>query len=175
MGVGVEDEKAAYAVGVTHCPAQADRTAPVLGHDRHVAQVKRLKQRLEPVGVPRDPVQIRVVGLFGAAEAEVVGHDRAVPGVGERTDEVAVQIPPGRVTVQQHHRAPIARTHIDIVHPAVGGVEPARLVRPAPTKGPVDLHHPRTLRNQPPYRLLRAIDACDSRGTGRRCHKLDLL
>lgn len=81
--------------GVTHRPAQADRPAPVLRHDRCVAQVERLEQRVEPVGVPWDPVELAPVGLIAAVEAEIVGHYHAVPGLGERTDE-ELEGPPRR-------------------------------------------------------------------------------
>jgi hypothetical protein len=110
MRVGVEDEEPVHPLWMPGCPVQPDRSAPVPRHDRRALQVERLQQRVEPFGVARDAVELRVGGLVGAAEAEVVGHDRAMPGLDQRWDEVAVQIAPGRVAMHHHHRAPVRRT-----------------------------------------------------------------
>src|SRR5207247_3357995 len=93
--------------------------------------------RVEPLGVPRHAVELGVLRLVGAAEAEVVGHDRAVPGLDERPYEVAVEVPPGWVAVHHHDGTAIARALVDVVHASVGRVDPLRLAGPGAVEGPV--------------------------------------
>ena len=67
--VGRDDAR--EAVGVLADQAQADQTAPVLTHEREVAQVERVEQR---GAHPLDVARVGVVGAFGrlvgAAEAD---------------------------------------------------------------------------------------------------------
>ncbi|MCY1170271.1 hypothetical protein D9M73_103340 [compost metagenome] len=54
-------------------------------------------------------------GFVGFAEANQVGRDHAVSGGGERRHELAIEIGPARLAVQQQHRRGIARPLIEIV------------------------------------------------------------
>ena len=110
---GVHDHEPLDAVGVLDGEAEADRPAPVLDDDREVSQVELLDE-------PRDRAGVEVVGvvlpaerLVGAAEAEVVGRDRA-----RRRDELgddgAVEVRPGRLAVQQQDGRPGAL--VEVVH-----------------------------------------------------------
>lgn len=136
---GVEDVEAAHTVGVARRPREPDRTAPVLRHHRRLVEVERFEQRLEPIGVPRDAIQLGAIRLVRAAEAEVVGDDGAVACGDQRRDEVAIEVAPGRVAVHQDDRAPAAGSLVDVVHASVAAVEPVRGEGPGAAEGPIDL------------------------------------
>ena len=110
---GVHDHEPRDPVGVLDGEAQADRPAPVLDDDGEVAQVELLDE-------PRDRADVEVVGvvleperLVGAAEAEVVGRDRAGDGV-ELGDDLAVEVRPRRLAVEEQHRR--AGALVEVVH-----------------------------------------------------------
>src|SRR5215467_8033956 len=88
----------------------------------------------------RDPVELWIGRLLRAAEPKMVGHDRAVARLRQRADEVPVQEAPGRVAMHQYDRAAIPRPLVDVVHPPVGRLEPARLKPPQPPESPVLRH-----------------------------------
>ena len=79
---------------------------------------------------PLDRPVVAVVGvasigrLVRAAEAEVVGRDRA-RRPGERRDQLAVEERPGRLAVQQQHR--VARALVEVVHPQAVLLDVVRL------------------------------------------------
>ena len=81
--------------------AEPDRSAPVLGDQRDVAQVEAGDQAPRPLDVPGE----RVVGgahrLVGAAEADVVGRDHPDAAVDEHRHDRAVEVGPGGLAVQQ--------------------------------------------------------------------------
>lgn len=81
--VGVEDEQAVHALRVPGGPAKPDRAAPVLRDYGRTFEVKRLQQRAEPLRVPGNPVQLGILRLLRAPEAEMVRDDR-VPGIDQR-------------------------------------------------------------------------------------------
>ena len=64
-------------VGVLDGEAEADRAAPVLDDDGRVAQVELLDEPGDRGGVEVVRVVLEPERLVGAAEAEVVGRDRA--------------------------------------------------------------------------------------------------
>src|SRR5260221_13054563 len=88
----------------------------------------------------RNPVELWIGRLVRAAEPKMIGHDRTVARLRQRADEVPVQEAPGRVAVHQYDRAAIPRPLVDVVHPPVGGLKPARLKRPQPPESPVRRH-----------------------------------
>ena len=110
---GVHDHEPLDAVGLLDGEAEADRPAPVLDDDRELSQVELLDE-------PRDRAGVEVVGvvlpaerLVRAAEAEVVGRDR--PGRrGQLGDDLAVEVRPGRLAVQQEDGRPGAL--VEVVH-----------------------------------------------------------
>src|SRR5262249_3851974 len=89
----------------------------------------------------RDAVERGLVRLVGAAEAEMVGHDRSVARLDERRDEVAIEGAPGRVPLHQDHWTDLARALVDVVHPAAFPVEPLRFVWPGALERPLDRAH----------------------------------
>ena len=100
---GVHDHEPGDPVGLLDREAEPDRAAPVLDDDGGVAQVELLDE-------PRDRAEVEVVRvvleperLVGAAEAEVVGGDRAC-GRRQLRDDRAVEVRPGRLAVEQQHR-----------------------------------------------------------------------
>ena len=110
---GVHDHEPRNAVRVLDGEAEPDRPAPVLDDDGEVAQVELLDEPddradLEVVGVVLEPER-----LVGAAEAEVVGRDRAC-GRAELGDDLAVEVRPGRLAVQEEDRR--ARAFVEVVH-----------------------------------------------------------
>ncbi len=137
---GIEDEQARYSLRVRDRPRQPDRPAPVLHDDHCVAQIERFEQRLQARHMPRDPVELWIGRLVRAAEPKMVGRDRTVARRCQRADEVPVQKAPGRVAVHQHDRAAFARPLVDVVHPPVGRLKPARLKQPQPPESPVRRH-----------------------------------
>ena len=111
---GVHDHEPRDAVGMLDGEAEADRPAPVLDDDREVSQVELLDE-------PRDRAGVEVVGvvlpaerLVRAAEAEVVGRDRARRRASELGDDRAVEVRPGRLAVQQEDGRPGAL--VEVVH-----------------------------------------------------------
>ena len=73
------------------------------------------------VAMARERVPRLVARLVGPAEAVEVRRDHARAGGGERRDHPAVEIRPGRLTVQAEERVRRgARTFVDVVHPQAG-------------------------------------------------------
>ena len=110
---GVHDHEPRDAVGLLDGEAEADRPAPVLDDDREVAQVELLDEPRDRAGVEVVGVVLAAERLVGAAEAEVVGRDRA----GRRDelgDDLAVEVRPGRLAVQQQDGRPGAL--VEVVH-----------------------------------------------------------
>src|SRR6266508_6250076 len=79
-----------------------------MGHQRRIPEIERLQQLLRPFGVTPDRVDLRPVRLVGAPGTEEVENDHPIAGLDQRGDEVAVQVPPGRVAVDHHHRPTLA-------------------------------------------------------------------
>src|SRR5262249_62152496 len=73
-------------------------------------------------------------------DAELVWQIGRAPPPRRRADEVPEQKPPGRVARPQHARAAIPRPLVDVVHPPVGRLNPARLKPPQPPESPVRRH-----------------------------------
>ena len=135
---GVHDHEARDPVGLLDREAEPDRAAPVLDDDGGVAQVELLDEPRDRPGVEVVGVVVEPERLVGAAEAEVVGRDRA-GGRRQLRDDLAVEVRPGRLAVQQQHRR--ARALVEVVQPeavlldvvrleVVAG-ETARTARPA--------------------------------------------
>jgi hypothetical protein len=102
--------------------AQAQQAAPVVTAHRDIAQVEAIEDRLaEPVDVGLVGVGEPVGGLVGFAEADQVGGDTAMSGRDQRRDDVAVEVTPGWLTVQQQHSLAgclgWTRLLVDVVHP----------------------------------------------------------
>src|SRR5581483_5043269 len=80
---------------------------------------------------PRDVARIAVIGLrrqlVGLAEADEVRRDRTHAGRHERRDHLAIEITPGRLTVQEQRNRSIARPLVEVMHAQAGDVEPVRL------------------------------------------------
>src|SRR5262250_2451193 len=93
----------------------------------------------------RDPVEPWLGRLVRAAEPKMVGHDRTVTLLRQWADEVPVQETPGRVAMHQYYRAAIPRPLVDVVHPPIGRLKPARLKPPQAPESPVRRHSRHTL------------------------------
>jgi len=136
--------------------AQADEPAPVLAHEREVAQVVRE----QPLAHPRHVSFIGVVaggsGFVAATEADEVGRDDTVPVGHELRDHLAVEIRPARFAVHaQHDVLGVARALVDVrdaqhgavlVHVGIAGLEvPVGQVHESFVGGAEYLHvlHPR--------------------------------
>src|SRR5215211_79515 len=143
---------------MTRRPPQRNRTAPVLGNDRRLAKLQGLEQRLGALAVAPDRVELGTVGLVGATEPEMVERDRTVTRLAERPDEVAIQVRPSGVAVGQHDGGTVAGTLVDVVHPAVGRIEPMRLVGPGAAERPVDLRRHANFVTAPPAATSSAAD-----------------
>jgi hypothetical protein len=111
----IGQQNAREALGHLGGQAQADQRAPVLAHERDLAQV----QRLNPVPDPRHLAGIAIVAalaqLVGLAEADQVGREHAQPRGRNRQDHVPVQVRPGRLAVQHQHRRRVARAFVNVV------------------------------------------------------------
>jgi hypothetical protein len=146
---GVEDHEPLHAVGVLDRPAQADRPAPVLHHHRRVAHVDRVVSARDQLDVAVVAVPAPVGGLVGASEARVVDAQHPPTRLRERRDHLAVEVGPGRLAVEAHHR--LAFPHIEGVETQPVRLHPARLVAPtgevdeALVGGAEDLHEPKPL------------------------------
>ena len=102
---GVHQRDRRHAIEPLQRRADALRAAPVLADDRHPGELQLVDQRDQVgdvVGERVGRVDARLVGIAGA---DAVGRDHPVAGLGQRQDEVAVEEAPGRVAVQQQHRA----------------------------------------------------------------------
>ena len=60
-------------------------------------------------------VQGFVLRLVGAAEADEIGRDDAVPGRGDDRDHLPVEVGPRGLAVQHEHRRGIGGTFVDVV------------------------------------------------------------
>ncbi len=93
-------------------------------HD--TAEVEGLDERDQIVDAPGEPVALRVGGLVGPAEPDVVrDHDTAAVGE-ERADELPVKEAPGRVPVEQEDRPALALVHVRHPEARLHLVEPRR-------------------------------------------------
>ena len=100
---GVHDHEPGDAIRLLDGDPQADRPAPVLDDDRQVAEVELLDEPPDRVRMPVEGVVLHAERLVGAAEAEVVGRDRA-GGRRQLRDELAIQVRPRGLAVEEKHR-----------------------------------------------------------------------
>ena len=115
---GVGGDHPGEAVGVLAHEAQADEPAPVLAHQRDVAQVEPVEEELaHPLDVAGERVVAALGRLVRAPEADQVGRDDLQPGRGEDRDHRAVQVGPGRLAVQQEDHGRLRVALAQVVHP----------------------------------------------------------
>src|SRR6202022_1515915 len=112
----VHRDKPLHAVWVARGEDRADGPAPVLHDQGDVVKVELLDQ---PPHVLRGAAErvFAIGGRFRFAKAHVVGGDDAEISR-KRRNEVAVQVGPGRLAVDQDDR--LAGTFVDVVHPEAG-------------------------------------------------------
>jgi hypothetical protein len=92
---------------------EADRTTPVLHHQRRPAQVEFQDQILDHLRVFRGGVSV-AGGRLRQTESRIIDCDTTV-SVPQAGDHVPVQERPGRVAVQQDQRRP--GTLVEVMHP----------------------------------------------------------
>ena len=114
-----------------HAKAEADGTAPVLHHERHVAQVEVKREGGEVLDVAGERIGL-IERLIRLAEAHVVRDDAAV-GLRERRNEVAIKVAPGGVAVEHDDR--LAFALIDVVEADAVVLKEDRRERPRPAEG----------------------------------------
>ena len=106
------------AIGILGHQAKSDQPAPVLAHERDVAQVELTeKGSAHPLDMTRVRVRGAVGRLVGAAEAHEVGCDTTKSGVGQDRDHLAVQEAPRRLAVHQQHDRSVGRPLVEVVNP----------------------------------------------------------
>src|SRR5690606_24093429 len=111
---GVEQHEPAHAVEVAQRPGEADHPAPIVGHERDVAQIQVLDQSLDVVHAARERGGVGLVTrLVGEAAAHVVGRHHAMLG-GEALDEAAEAEGPGGISVE--HEEGLAAPLVQVVH-----------------------------------------------------------
>ena len=98
----------------------ARRPAEIMQHKRDALQIKRQNKGFQIVDVILEPIA-PLGRRLALPEAHVIRDDHAV-GRGERLNEMAKQVAPGRFAVQAEHDLAVARALVDILHP-----EPRRL------------------------------------------------
>ena len=121
----VHDDEAIETVGVLDGQAQADRAAPILDDGGGCVEIEVLDEVGHELDVAVVGVERRVGGFVGHAEAGVVGDDAAVPGCGQRPDDLAGQETPRRLAVEQDDR--LAGTLIEVVDADSVDVDVVRL------------------------------------------------
>src|SRR5664279_2167547 len=70
--------------------------------------------------------------LLRETKTDHVRNDHPPSGLDERTNDIAVQKSPCRVTVQEHNRITLAL--VNVVHPPAIDARKARRIRPLPAK-----------------------------------------
>ena len=90
---------------------RAERPAPVLDHEDHVAKVELVDQRAHPPTVIADRMRSEVSRLVAEAEADEVGHDHAKPLPLKTHGDLAIKKTPGGIPVHHQHGSPLARLH----------------------------------------------------------------
>ena len=103
---GVQHHEPRDAVGVLDRPAQPDRAAPVLDDDGDVLEVERVEVAADRLDVAVVRVPALVGRLVGAAEADEVGADHAVPARDEPVEHVPVEVAPARLAVEAEDGRP---------------------------------------------------------------------
>ncbi len=104
--------------------AEPDRAAPVLHDHGRVAQVELLDEPDDRRGVEVVGVVLEQQRLVRAPEAEIVGRYRP-SGRGELGDDLAVEVRPGRLAVEEQHGR--AGALVEVVHAQVALLEVVRL------------------------------------------------
>jgi hypothetical protein len=116
----VDQDEAAEPAGLLDPYPHADRAAPVVADQHRVPETELVEHAADDVRVPVVAVPVLVERLVRASEAGVVHGHAAVARVAQRRDDLAEQVRPGRLPVQQHDRPPLALV-------VVGDPEPADL------------------------------------------------
>ena len=136
--------------GVTHCVANADGTAPVLHHERDVMQVERFDQGSQIRDMGRQGVFV-IRRSLAFAETHVVRNDHPMR-CRDRRDEAAVDVAPGGLAMQHHHRTAAALVDIMLAEP--GGRTKFRCIGPGAIKRLIRLDHG-SPRSAPLHRILK--------------------
>ncbi len=106
------------AVGVAGGHDGADRAAPVLGAEGDVVEIEGLHQGRDPLGVEVERVDGRVARFVGETETDQVGGDDADIFRRENADDLAPQIAPGWIAVEEEDGRTLAL--VDEVHRVAG-------------------------------------------------------
>ena len=105
----------AKAIRLLGGQSQADERAPVLTEQGEVTKI----QFHQPVGHPTDLGCVAVIRrsrwLVRAPETDQVRGQHPVSRGNQRRDHEAVEIAPGRFTVEQQHRRRVARPFIQVM------------------------------------------------------------
>ena len=132
-----------YPVAPLQRRAETDRAAPVVHHQRDLAQVERVDQRDRVGHVVGEHVAARLGRLVGAAEAHVVEGHAAMPASAQQLDRTAVHVAPGWIAVEHQKWGSVARPLVHVVKPDVSGLGESGLVGKRPAKAPGQLRrHP---------------------------------
>ena len=95
---------------------QPERAAPVLDHERQVGEADGVGELRHPVGMRLHRVRRPRQRLVRAPEADEVGSDGAQAVLDEPRHDGAVEIGPGRLSVQQQDGLGARRPLVDVVH-----------------------------------------------------------
>ncbi len=130
--------------------AQADQAAPVLAEQHDAGQVQGLEPDTHPFHMPLIGVVRARRRLVGAPKADQVRRDATVAPRHQARDDVAVEIGPGGLAMQQQHRRTVARPLVHIVQPqrplgvddvqVLGGIGPVGQSLEPVVRRPEDLH-----------------------------------
>ena len=89
----------------------------------HLTEIERVDQGAEPPNVVVEGVRPRRARLVREPEADQVGHDHAQRLSHELSGDLAVEKPPGGVTMDAQHRlAASGLHHVELVAVGQGGV-----------------------------------------------------
>ncbi len=121
---GVQHYEAGDAIGVPSGPGHPDHAAPIVHHERDVADVELLDQpgHVRHSGGQRVVVGT-VAGLVGEAAADVIRCHGPVIAP-QLSNQVTVQEGPARIAVQ--HENHLALTLVNVVHPVAADVQVVR-------------------------------------------------
>ena len=96
---------------------ESRRAAPVVTDEEDAVEPELVDQGDEVGRVVVQAVRARGMRMLRQAEADLVGHDHAVTACQQRRNDVAPQVAPGGIAVQQQHGRCVSRTLVDVVHP----------------------------------------------------------